>query len=164
MPGLFCCRRIWRPEPETNVRHTANLASRPRPPSATRDPSFSPATTRLKSSIPSFAPERKRPCGFAKHGWQKKCTTARQRLPLCSPDARKPADRLSQHDPKDKRLRNARNNELSDRRTASADAKTALLNAYRTAKTRRSQPIWQGRRNVWPLPAPGKSVALSANG
>jgi hypothetical protein len=32
-------------------------------------------------------------------------------------------------------LKNARNNELSDRRTASADAKTALLNAYRTAKT-----------------------------
>ncbi|KAA0693305.1 hypothetical protein DTW90_25985 [Neorhizobium sp. P12A] len=32
-------------------------------------------------------------------------------------------------------MKNARNNELSDRRTASADAKTALLNAYRTAKT-----------------------------
>lgn len=32
-------------------------------------------------------------------------------------------------------MKNARGNELSDRRTASADAKTALLNAYRTAKT-----------------------------
>ena len=32
-------------------------------------------------------------------------------------------------------MKNARNNELADRRMASADAKTALLNAYRTAKT-----------------------------
>lgn len=32
-------------------------------------------------------------------------------------------------------MKNARNNELSSRRAASADAKTALLNAYRTAKT-----------------------------
>jgi hypothetical protein len=32
-------------------------------------------------------------------------------------------------------LKNARDNELSDRRTAAAEAKTALLNAYRTAKT-----------------------------
>ncbi|WP_072378990.1 DUF6481 family protein [Rhizobium tibeticum] len=32
-------------------------------------------------------------------------------------------------------MKNARNNELSDRRAASADAKTSLLNAYRAAKT-----------------------------
>ncbi len=32
-------------------------------------------------------------------------------------------------------MKKARDNELSDRRTASANAKTALLNAYRTAKT-----------------------------
>jgi hypothetical protein len=32
-------------------------------------------------------------------------------------------------------LKNARNNELSDRRAASADAKAALLDAYRAAKT-----------------------------
>jgi hypothetical protein len=31
-------------------------------------------------------------------------------------------------------LKNARNNELSDRRSAAAEAKAALLNAYRTAK------------------------------
>ncbi|NEI72470.1 hypothetical protein GR212_23110 [Rhizobium lusitanum] len=32
-------------------------------------------------------------------------------------------------------MKNARNNELADRRMASADAKTALLSAYRSAKT-----------------------------
>ncbi|WP_208247061.1 DUF6481 family protein (plasmid) [Rhizobium sp. T1470] len=32
-------------------------------------------------------------------------------------------------------MKNARNNQLSDRRAASADAKTSLLNAYRAAKT-----------------------------
>lgn len=32
-------------------------------------------------------------------------------------------------------MKNARNNDLSDRRTAAAQAKTALLNAYRTART-----------------------------
>jgi hypothetical protein len=32
-------------------------------------------------------------------------------------------------------LKKARNSELSDRRAASADAKTALLNAFRAAKT-----------------------------
>ena len=37
-------------------------------------------------------------------------------------------------------MKNTRNNELSDRRSASADAKTALLNAYRTAKTA-AEPI-----------------------
>ena len=31
-------------------------------------------------------------------------------------------------------MRHARNNDLSDRRKAAADAKSALLNAYRTAK------------------------------
>ena len=35
---------------------------------------------------------------------------------------------------RDKDLKNARNNELSDRRTAAADAKIILLNAYRAAR------------------------------
>lgn len=32
-------------------------------------------------------------------------------------------------------MKNARNNDLSDRRSAAAEAKSALLNAYRTART-----------------------------
>ncbi|MXN53169.1 hypothetical protein GR158_18830 [Shinella sp. AETb1-6] len=32
-------------------------------------------------------------------------------------------------------MKNARNNEVADRRSSSAEAKAALLNAYRAAKT-----------------------------
>jgi hypothetical protein len=47
--------------------------------------------------------------------------------------------------PKDKHLKNARNNELSDRRAAAAGAKTALMDAYRSAKTE-AEPTTMARR------------------
>ena len=42
-------------------------------------------------------------------------------------------------------MKNARNNELSDRRAAAAGAKAALLNAYRSAKTT-AEPTTMAKR------------------
>jgi len=50
------------------------------------------------------------------------------------PDDPRPADHRNDEN-QDKNLRHARNNELTDRRSAAADAKASLLTAYRTAKT-----------------------------
>lgn len=61
-------------------------------------------------------------------------------------------------------MKNARNNELSDRRSAAAEAKAALLNAYRNAKDSAEPTRLAKQAERQAIAAARKNVALSENG
>jgi hypothetical protein len=73
--------------------------------------------------------------------------TVRRRPSPSSPNA-PGRPNSSQHNRQDKDLKNARDNELSDRRTAAAEEGRSL-ECFARQRLRPNQPDWRGRRNAW---------------
>lgn len=133
-PFVVAILRGFQPGNRRCHKHLVNPASRQRLPSPERSLSPSCVVELSRNSIPSFSRERKKPS--ASYG------------PPCQgiegprngnsfPPRQTGQNNLSllQHDLQDKDLKNARNTDLSDRRSASAEAKATLLAAYRSART-----------------------------